>query len=92
MNLVFYIKQQIPSTNTLRPVIPDNARPLRITAAAGTKLAGTSSLTNVIIFISERTLQPISNKIKNLLCLSSFTQHYWIRLSSIVQNSSLLAK
>jgi hypothetical protein len=26
------------------------------------------------------------------LCLSSFTQHYWIRLSPIVQNSSLLAK
>ena len=36
----------------------DNARPPRITAAAGTKLAGASSLINVIIFISEIILQP----------------------------------
>ena len=46
-------------TNTLRPIIPDNASPLRITAAAGTKLAGASSISNVIIFLIERTLQPI---------------------------------
>ena len=26
------------------------------------------------------------------MCLSSFTQHYWIKLSLIVQDSSLLAK
>ena len=74
MNLVFYIKQQIPSTNTLRPVIPDNARPLRITAAAGTKLAGTSSLTNVIIFISERILQP-TYKLKSLQAFFAFLIH-----------------
>lgn len=36
-----------------------NAYPLRITAAAGTQLARASSLTNVIIFINEKTLQPI---------------------------------
>ena len=58
MNLGFYIQQQIPPTNSLRPIIPDNARPLRITAAAGTKLAGASSSTNVIIIIDERALQP----------------------------------
>ena len=37
----------------------DNASSLRITAAAGTKLAGVSSLAKVIIFTNERTLQPI---------------------------------
>ncbi len=31
----------------LRPVIPINARTLRITAAAGTELAGASSVANV---------------------------------------------
>ena len=45
----------------------DNACPLRITAAAGTKLAGASSFNKVIIFINERTLQPVY-KI-NLFCL-----------------------
>ncbi len=33
----------MPPTRPLRPVIPNNARPLRITAAAGTELAGASS-------------------------------------------------
>lgn len=36
----------------------DNARPPRITANAGTRLAGASSLANVIIFTSEQTLKP----------------------------------
>ena len=36
----FTFNKNLPSTNPLRPVIPNNARPLRITAAAGTKLAG----------------------------------------------------
>ncbi|KAF1854076.1 hypothetical protein Lal_00005293 [Lupinus albus] len=38
-----------PPTRPLRPVIPNNASPLRITAAAGTKLAGASSHATVII-------------------------------------------
>ena len=33
----------MPPTRPLRPVIPNNARTLRITAAAGTELAGASS-------------------------------------------------
>jgi len=45
-------------THPLRPVIPNNARSLCITAAAGTELAGPSYLTNVIILVSERTLRP----------------------------------
>ena len=46
-------------TNPLRPIILNNVRPPRITAAAGTKLAGASFLTTVIILVSEITLQPI---------------------------------
>ncbi len=42
----------------LRPVIPINACTLRITAAAGTELAGASSVGNVIIFPTESALQP----------------------------------
>ena len=38
----------MPPARALRPVNPDNARLLRITAAAGTELAGASSLGTVI--------------------------------------------
>ena len=37
-----------PPTRALRPVIPNNACPLRLTAAAGTELAGASSTGTVI--------------------------------------------
>ncbi len=46
-----------PPTRPLRPVIPSNASPLRITAAAGTKLAGASSAGTVIIVPAESALQ-----------------------------------
>src|SRR5699024_12717035 len=36
----FHIRLKSPPARALRPIIPDNARPLRITAAAGTQLAG----------------------------------------------------
>ena len=36
-----------PPTRALRPVIPNNACTLCITAAAGTELAGASSIANV---------------------------------------------
>ena len=39
----FTARLPAPPTRPLRPVIPDNARTLRITAAAGTELAGASS-------------------------------------------------
>jgi len=39
-------------------MIPNNASTLRITAAAGTKLAGAFSVGTVIIFPTKRTLQP----------------------------------
>ena len=79
----------LPSTNTLRPIIPDNARSLRITAAAGTKVSRSFFFELIIFFINEKTLQPIHKN--ESLMPSSFTQHYWIKLSLIVQNSPLLA-
>ena len=49
----------LQSTDAVRPVITNNACPSRITAAAGTRLAGTkTSLNNVIIIFNERILQP----------------------------------
>ena len=47
-----------PPTRALRPVNPDNARPLRITAAAGTELAGASSPGTVHLFPDKRALHP----------------------------------
>jgi hypothetical protein len=41
--MVFRTQLTKPPTRPLRPVIPNNARSLRITAAAGTELAGASS-------------------------------------------------
>ena len=43
----FHIWLNKPPTRALRPVIPINACTLRITAAAGTELAGASSIGNV---------------------------------------------
>ena len=53
----FHTRLSKPPTRALRPVIPNNASPLRITAAAGTKLAGASSPGTVIIVPGERILQ-----------------------------------
>ncbi len=46
-----------PPTFSLRPVIPSNACTLRITAAAGTELAGAYSYSTVIIFLYKRSLR-----------------------------------
>ena len=54
----FHIQLTSHPTYALRPVIPINACTLRITAAAGTELAGASSVGTVIIFPTESTLQP----------------------------------
>ena len=63
-------------------MIPNNTSPLRITAAAGTKLAGASSAVNVIIFTAERALQPEGLHHSRGMAGSD--------LSSIVQYSLLL--
>ena len=44
-------------THPLRPVIPNNACAPRITAAAGTELAGAYSTDTVIIFSVKRSLR-----------------------------------
>ena len=44
-----------PPTRPLRPVIPSNACTLRITAAAGTELAGAYSTSTVIVFLVKRS-------------------------------------
>ncbi len=53
----FHIGLTTPPARTLRPVIPSNACTLRITAAAGTELAGAYSFDTVIIFSTKRSLQ-----------------------------------
>ena len=88
--MIRYQKHLLLLNYSLRPVMMNNTCPLRITATAGTKLVGASSLVKVIILTSDRTLRPIFKR-KSFL-LSSFTQHYWIKLSLIVQDSPLLAK
>ena len=45
-----------PPTDALRPVNPDNAWTLRITAAAGTELAGPYSNSTVIIILFKSSL------------------------------------
>lgn len=47
-------------TDPLRLITKNNTRPSCVTAAAGTELAGASSLSNVIILLNERGLQQIA--------------------------------
>ena len=69
-------------------MIPDNARILRITAAAGTELAdpysyGTVNKLHVALFL------PVENQFtthRAVFC----TRHGWISVAPIVQYSSLL--
>ena len=70
-------------------MIPDNACTLRITAAAGTELAGAYSVqyrqgphSEDCFFLYKSSLQPIGQ--------SSCTRHGWFRVASIDQYSSLL--
>ncbi len=56
----FHIRLAKPPTRALRPVIPNNACTLRITAAAGTELAGAS-------FGGTVRLQPYSNQNRSSL-------------------------
>src|SRR5438128_12644425 len=49
---MFHIRLSEPPTHPLRPVIPNNARPPRITAAAGTELAAAASTGTVNLAVS----------------------------------------
>ena len=79
---VFNTRLNKPPTNALRPIIPDNACTLRLTAAAGTELAGASSVGTVIIRPHWQNFTPLR--------ASSFTRRCCVRLSPIAQNSLLL--
>ena len=84
----FHTRLAKPPTPALRPIIPNNACTLRITAAAGTELAGAYSSDTLnfprrdFLFSDKRGLQPRRP--------SSLTRHGWFRLASIDQYSLLL--
>ena len=61
----------------------NNTSPPRFTATAGTKLVGTSSLILSVIILT------LTKEFYNIRP-SSLTQYYWIKLSFIVQYSTLL--
>ena len=67
---------------------PDNARILRITAAAGTELADAYS-NGTLIGRLDALIAPTQKKFTIHRTLS-FTRHGWISLPTIVQYSSLL--
>ena len=78
----------IPPTDPLNLVNPDNACTLRITAAAGTELAGAySSATVKQVHV---LAVPCRKKKFTTLRLSSFTRSGCVKLSPIAQYSSLL--
>ena len=67
---------------------PDNARILRITAAAGTELADAYSYDTVLG--RHVALIPLAQKKLTIHRTLAFTRHGWISLPTIVQYSSLL--
>ncbi len=81
------IRLMSPPTLPLRPVIPNNTCTPRITAAAGTKLAG-ASFTGTFN-LSYDKLIPCRQWFTHLNA-SSHTWHCCVRVSPIAQNSLLL--
>ena len=69
----FHKRRDKPPTSSLRPVIPDNARTLRITAAAGTELAGAYSASNV--HYPRVLIQVASSSLKVLYNPKTFFTH-----------------
>ncbi len=86
----FTVRLTRPPTCALRPVIPNNACTLRITAAAGTKLAGASFGGTVIPNpFPGRDLRPTRQRF-TLRKASSRTRRRCVSLSAIAQDSPLL--
>jgi hypothetical protein len=83
----FHIRLVKPPTLALRPMNPNNACTLRITAAAGTELAGASFGGTVkrTDYLPVRIL-PSRQKLTTRRP-SSFTRRCWVRLSPIAQYS-----
>ncbi len=86
----FHTRLFKPPTLALRPINPNNACTLRITAAAGTELAGASFGGTVkrTDYLPARIL-PSRQKFTTRRP-SSFTRRCWVRLSPIAQYSRLL--
>ncbi len=86
----FTVRLTQPPTCALRPIIPNNACTLRITAAAGTKLAGASFGGTVIPkSFPTRDLRPTRQRF-TLRKASSRTRRRCVSLSAIAQDSPLL--
>ena len=79
-----------PPARALRPVIPNNARTLCITAAAGTELAGASFGGTVKVRAVTLVLVLPSQQSFTIRKPSSLTRRCSIRLSPIVEDSLLL--
>jgi hypothetical protein len=86
----FTVRLTKPPTCALRPIIPNNARTLRITAAAGTELAGASFGGTVIPrAFPPPDLRPTRQRF-TLRKASSRTRRRCVSLSAIAQDSPLL--
>ncbi len=86
----FHKRLTEPPRRPLRPVIPDNARILCLTAAAGTELADAYSWSTVIGRAFPPVLILSPEKGFTTRRPSSPTRCRWLRLSSIGQDSPLL--
>jgi hypothetical protein len=86
----FTVRLTEPPTCALRPIIPNNARTLRITAAAGTELAGASFGGTVIPrAFPPQDLRPTRQRFTPRRA-SSRTRRRCVSLSAIAQDSPLL--
>ena len=86
----FHTRLTKPPTRSLRPMIPNNACTLRITAAAGTELAGASFGGTVKPYrYSQYDFLPSRQRFTTRRP-SSLTRSCWVRVSPIAQDSRLL--
>ena len=85
----FHIRLIVPPTRPLRPVIPINACTLRITAAAGTELAGASLRSTLTWFSCSLNHFALARKSFTTRKPSSLTQRRFVRLSPIAKDSRL---
>ncbi len=84
------------STDPLRPVISNNARPSRFTAAAGTRLAGTFTLNNMSLsYLNKELYNQVSRHHScniagsNVSSLSNIP-HCWLKKPGPFFNSSVV--
>ena len=86
----FHNQLRMPPTHPLRPIIPTNACTFRITAAAGTELAGASSPYTLIVATYSSATLVLGQQNVTTQRPSSFMRRRIVRLSSIANYSRLL--